>query len=151
MIELVLQILFCVLIVVYWFREGVTEGWTWSTKKRKETNKLIHPNNKSNGIFDYHMWRILENVGIWGAVIVGFLMGCYNIEFGKFFWLGVGSWFIGTFSYEAALNHVNKGTIYKPVDYKWHILGYDIPWWGGKKIFILPATGLIILIYGIII
>ena len=34
-------------------------------------------------------------------------------SFEKFFWLGVGSWFIGTFCYEAALNHVNKGTIYK--------------------------------------
>ena len=44
MLELILQILFCVLIIVYWFSEGVTEGWTWSTKKRKETNKLIHPN-----------------------------------------------------------------------------------------------------------
>ena len=53
---MLLEILFCLLIVLYWFSEGVTEGWTWSTKKRKETNKLIHPNNKSNGIFDYHMW-----------------------------------------------------------------------------------------------
>ena len=40
--------------------------------------------------------------------------------------------------------------MYKPVDYKWHILGYDIPWWGGKKIYILPAVGLSILTYGII-
>ena len=64
---IVIQIFFCLLIIVYWFSEGVTEGWTWSTKKRKETNKLIHPNNKSNGIFDYHMWRILENVGIYGV------------------------------------------------------------------------------------
>ena len=71
---IVIQILFCLLIIVYWFSEVVTEGWTWSTKKRKETNKLIHPNNKSNGIFDYHMWRILENVGVWGTVILAFLM-----------------------------------------------------------------------------
>ena len=148
MIEVLIQVLFCLSIVLYWFSEGVTEGSTWSTKKRKETNKLIHPNNKSNGIFDYHMWRILENVGVWGTVILAFLM---NASFSKFFWLGVGSWFIGTFCYEAALNHVNKGTIYKPVDYKWHILGYDIPWWGGKRIFVLPAVGFVILLYGIII
>ena len=38
----------------------------------------------------------------------------------------------------------------KPIDYKWHILGYDIPWWGGKRIYILPAVGLSILTYGII-
>ena len=37
---MILQILFCLLIILYWFSEGVTEGWTWSTKKRKETNKL---------------------------------------------------------------------------------------------------------------
>ena len=72
-----------------------------------------------------------------------------NPSFSKFFWLGVGSWFIGTFCYES-LNHVNKGTIYKPVDYK-YILGYDIPWWGGKRIFILPKVGFVILLYGIII
>ena len=79
---------------LYWFSEGVTEGWTWSTKARKSKNKLIHPNNGKNGIFDYHMWRILENLGIWGAVIIAFLM---EGSFEKFFWLGVGSWFIGTF------------------------------------------------------
>ena len=143
---MILQILFCLLIIIYWFSEGVTEGWTWSTKKRKQTNKLIHPNNHSNGIMDYHGWRIFENVGIWGAVIVAFLLDC---SFEKFFWLGVGSWFIGTFSYEASLNYVNKGTIYKPVDYKWHIFGYDIPWWGGKRIYALPTVGLIILLYGV--
>ena len=91
MLDILVQILFCLSIILYWFSEGVTEGWTWSTKKRKETNKLIHPNNKSNGIFDYHMWRILENVGVWGTVILAFLM---NASFSKFFWLGVGSWFI---------------------------------------------------------
>ena len=75
---MILQILFCLLIILYWFSEGVTEGWTWSTKKRKETNKLIHPNNGKNGIFDYHMWRILENVRN---------MGCsnYSISDGSFF------------------------------------------------------------------
>jgi len=96
---------------------------------------------------DYHGWRILENVGIWGTVVLAFAM---SISWSKFLLLGVGSWFIGTFCYECSLNYVNKGTMYKPVDYKWHILGYDIPWWGGKKIYILPAVGLSILTYGII-
>jgi|TARA_R110000803_G_scaffold152135_1_gene217224 hypothetical protein len=144
---MILSILFCLLIILYWFAEGVTEGWTWSTKARQNKNKLIHPNNKSNGIMDYHGWRILENVGIWGAVILAFFL---SITIKQFLLLGVGSWFIGTFCYEAALNYVNKGTIYKPVGYKWHILGYDIPWWGGKRIYALPAIGLVILICGII-
>ena len=97
---------------------------------------------------DYHGWRILENVGIWGAVITAFFL---TVSIKQFLLLGVGSWLIGTFCYEAALNYVNKGTIYKPVGYKWHILGYDIPWWGGKRIYALPAVGLVILICGIII
>ena len=33
---MILQILFCLLIILYWFSEGVTEGWTWSTKARKD-------------------------------------------------------------------------------------------------------------------
>ena len=69
---MILQILFCLLIIIYWFSEGVTEGWTWSTKKRKETNKLIHPNNHNNGIMDYHGWRIFENVGIWVQQLLHF-------------------------------------------------------------------------------
>ena len=144
---MILSILFCLLIILYWFAEGVTEGWTWSTKARQNKNKLIHPNNKSNGLMDYHGWRLLENLGIWGTVIIAFFL---DIPLKDFLLLGVGSWFIGTFCYEAALNYVNKGTIYKPVGYKWHILGYDIPWWGGKRIYALPAIGLVILICGII-
>ena len=140
------EILFPLFIIMYWACEGVTEGYTFASAARKKKNKLIHPNNKSNGIFDYHMWRILENIGVWGTVILAFLLDC---SFEKFFWLGVGSWFIGTFCYEAALNHVNKGTIYKPVNYKWHILGYDIPWWGGKRVLALPIVGLSVLVYGI--
>ena len=46
-------------------------------------------------------------------------------------------------------NAVTMG-IYKPVDYKWHILGYDIPWWGGKRIWILPTIGLVILLFEIL-
>jgi len=145
---MILSIIFCLLIILYWFAEGVTEGWTWSTKARQNKNKLIHPNNKHNGVMDYHGWRILENVGIWGAVITAFFL---TVSIKQFLLLGVGSWLIGTFCYEAALNYVNKGTIYKPVGYKWHILGYDIPWWGGKRIYALPAVGLVILICGIII
>jgi len=63
---MILQILFCLLIILYWFSEGVTEGWTWSTKKRKETNKLIHPNNHkqvrketmNNPIAKFYQWQV---------------------------------------------------------------------------------------------
>ena len=117
---MILEILFCLLIILYWFTEGVTEGYTWAKPKRRNENKLIHPNNKHNGIMDYHGWRIFENVGIWGTVITTFFL---DVPLKSFLLLGIGAWFIGTFCYEAALNSVDKGTIYKPVDYKWHILG----------------------------
>ena len=147
MLNTILQILFPLFIIMYWFAEGVSEGWTWSTTLRKRTNKLIHPNNWSNGIMDYHGWRILENLGIWGTVVTAFFL---DIPIKSFFALGIGAWFIGAFCYECSLNYVNKGTMYKPVNYKWHILGYDIPWWGGKKIFILPAIGLVVLLFEIL-
>ena len=147
MLNTILQIMFPLFIIMYWLAEGVSEGWTWSTTERKKINKLIHPNNHSNGIMDYHGWRILENLGIWGTVVTAFFL---DIPIKSFFALGIGAWFIGAFCYECSLNYVNKGTMYKPVNYKWHILGYDIPWWGGKKIFILPAIGLVVLLFEIL-
>ena len=147
MLNTILQILFPLFIIMYWFAEGVSEGWTWSTTLRKRTNKLIHPNNWSNGIMDYHGWRTFENVGIWGTVVTAYFL---DIPIKSFFALGIGAWFIGAFCYECSLNYVNKGTMYKPVDYKWHILGYDIPWWGGKRIWILPTIGLVILLFEIL-
>ena len=143
---MILEILFCLCIITYWFSEGVSEGWTWSTAKRKRDNKLIHANNKTNGIMDYHGWRLFENIGIWGTVVTAYFL---TIPIKSFFLLGIGAWFIGTFCYEAALNHVNKGVIWKPKDYKWHIFGYDIPWWGGKRLLVLPTVGLIIILFGI--
>ena len=150
MLDILLQILFCLFIVLHWVSEGVSEGYTWATKTRKKKNKLIctHMGKGDAGMFDYHAWRIFENMGIWGSVIIAF---CLNISFNKFFLLGLGSWLIGTCLYEFALNYVNKNTIWKPIDFKWHILGYDIPWWGGKRVLALPVAGLIVLIYGIII
>ena len=147
MLNTILQIMFPLFIIMYWLAEGVSEGWTWSTTERKKINKLIHPNNHSNGIMDYHGWRILENLGIWGTVVTAFFL---DIPIKSFFALGIGAWFIGAFCYECSLNYVNKGTMYKPVDYKWHILGYDIPWWGGKRIWILPTIGLIVLLFEIL-
>ena len=149
--KMILEILFCLAIILYWFAEGVSEGFTWANPKRKKENLLIvHQMNErlgGAGLMDYHGWRLLENLGIWGTVIIAFFL---DIALKKFLLLGVGSWLIGSCLYEFALNHVNNGTIWKPVDFKWHILGYDIPWWGGKKVLVLPTVGLSVLVYGII-
>ena len=146
---MILTILFCLAIILYWFAEGVTEGYTWAKPKRRKENKLIclHMGKGHAGMFDYHAWRILENIGIWGTVILSFFL---DICWSDFFILGIGSWFIGTFCYEAALNYVNKNTIWKPIDFKWHILGYDIPWWGGKRLLALPTIGATLILYAII-
>ena len=147
---MILEILFCLLIVLYWFTEGVTEGYTWAKPKRRNENKLIHPNNKHNGIMDYHGWRIFENLGIWGTVITAYFMTpCCGVPMKSFFLLGIGAWLIGTFCYEAALNYIYYGKIWKPVDYRWHIFGKDIPWFGGKKSLILVGVGLAIILLGI--
>ena len=147
---MILEILLPLFIILYWFSEGVTEGYTWANAKRRKENKLIHPNNGKNGIMDYHGWRIFENLGIWGTVITAYFMKpCCDVPVKSFFLLGVGAWLIGTFCYEAALNHIYYGKIWKPVDYKWHIFGKDIPWFGGKKSLILVGVGLIIILLGI--
>ncbi|MBC8428455.1 hypothetical protein H8D04_01085 [bacterium] len=143
---MILELLFCLMIIVYWFSEGVTEGYTWAKPKRRNENKLIHPNKKSNGIMDYHGWRIFENVGIWGTVLIAFFL---ETTIQNFFLLGIGSWLIGSSLYEFALNHICYDKIWKPANYRWHILGYDIPWFGGKKVLVLPIVGLLVLVYGI--
>mgnify|MGYP006410894279 FL=1 len=73
---MILEILFCLSIILYWTSEGVSEGFTWATKARKKSNKLIcHQFNRGEkGIFDYHAWRIFENIGIWGTVIIAFFL-----------------------------------------------------------------------------
>ena len=143
---MILEILFPLFIIMYWFSEGVTEGYTWAKPKRRNENKLIHPNNKHNGIMDYHGWRIFENLGILGTVIIAFFL---DITVKSFLLIGVGAWLIGSFLYESALNHIYYGKIWKPVDYKWHIFGKDIPWFGGKKSLVLVGLGLIIILLGI--
>ena len=144
---MILEILFPLFIIMYWFSEGVTEGYTWAKPKRRNENKLIHPNNKHNGIMDYHGWRIFENLGIWGTVITAFFL---DVPVKSFLLIGVGAWLIGSFLYESTLNHIYYGKIWKPVDYKWHIFGRDIPWFGGKKSLVLVGVGLLIISLGIL-
>tara|TARA_R100000750_G_C2279894_1_gene70783 strand:+ start:104 stop:544 length:441 start_codon:yes stop_codon:yes gene_type:complete len=144
---MILETLFVLAIISYWFAEGVTEGYTWAKPKRRNENKLIHPNNKHNGLMDYHGWRLLENIGIWGAIAISYFL---TISFKMAALLGVGAWFVGIFCYESALNHVDKGTLWKSKSYKWHILGYDIPWVTGKSTLVLLGIGLLLIAYGII-
>ena len=146
---MILEILFCLAIILYWTTEGVSEGFTWASKTRQKENKLIcHQFGRGQaGVMDYHAWRILENIGIWGTVVLTFFL---DITLKKFLLLGVGSWLIGTCLYEFALNYVNTGRIWKPWNFKWHILGYDIPWWGGRKVLVLPTVGILTILYAVV-
>ena len=142
---MILETLFVLAIVLYWFAEGVTEGYTWASSKHRNENKLIHPNDKHNGIMDYHGWRLLENIGIWGAIAIAYFL---IIPFKTAALLGVGAWLVGIFCYESALNYVDTGTPWKSKSYKWHILGYDIPWITGKSTLVLLGLGLLLIACG---
>jgi len=130
------ELTFIVCIILYWFAEGVTEGYTWN---RHDDLWLLDK-------LDYHAWRIVENVGIWGAVIISMFL---DFSFGLF-WTGVGAWLIGASIYEMTLNYIVFGTIYKPKDFKWHILGYNIKWITGKVVWVLFWVGVTILVYGVV-
>ena len=139
-------VLFPILILLYWFAEGVTEGYTWASQERRGSNKLIHPNNGNNGLFDYHVWRFLENLGIWGAIACGIMMGS---SWGV--WLiGIGAWFMGVTIYEFALNHVCSGSIYKKDDFTWHFLGIELEWPTGPSIWGFYFIGLILFVLGVL-
>jgi|TARA_Y100000034_G_C6696573_1_gene306970 hypothetical protein len=137
-----IELLFPLSIMLYWFAEGVSEGFTWAGNRRN-TNKLIGGTKRSDALLDYHAWRILENIGIWGAVVLAFLL---ETSFMRMFLLGAGGWFIGTCLYEMALNYVFSGSIYKKSNFKWHILGMNIPWVTGKGIWALFALGTALLL-----
>ena len=40
---MILELLLPLFIILYWFTEGVTEGYTWAKPKRRKENKLIRP------------------------------------------------------------------------------------------------------------
>ena len=148
MLDTILQILFPLSVMLYWIAEGCTEGYTWANGERRNNNKLISGSSNSVALMDYHAWRIFENVGIWGAVVLAFFL---ETSFMKMFLLGTGGWFMGTCLYEMALNYVASGSIYKKSSFKWHILGYNIPWVTGKGIWALFGFGLAILVIGLVI
>ena len=136
-----IEYLFPLSVILYWISEGATEGYTWAGERRN-TNKLIGGSHRKDALMDYHAWRILENVGIWGAVVIAFFL---ETTFLRMFLLGAGGWFMGTCFYEMALNYVASGTIYKKSSFKWHILGMDIPWVTGRGIWALLAVGVTLL------
>ena len=118
------SLLFTIAMVIYWLSEGCTEGYTWANKTRRKWNKLICGSigKGAKGKLDYHAWRLGENIGMVGSIFSAFLFSniwSLLLTFG-------GSWMLGYFIYERALNYVVSGDPFvKKNDY--HLMGITIP------------------------
>ena len=121
------QLLFTITMVTYWLSEGCTEGYTWASKKQRKENKLIFGSitkGKRDGVgyLDYHAWRLGENIGMVGSIFSAFLFS----SFWSLLLTFLGSWMIGYFVYERALNYVVFGDAWhKKGDY--HLMNITIP------------------------
>ena len=116
--------LFTIAMVIYWLSEGCTEGYTWANKTRRKWNKLICGSigKGSNGKLDYHAWRLGENIGIVGCIFSVLLIPSFwslLLTFG-------GSWMLGYFVYERALNYVVSGDPFVKKN-AYHLMGITIP------------------------
>ena len=114
-----LAVCFLLFMVVYWFSEGCTEGYTWANKARRSKNVLIFGSvNKKGkpsgqGILDYHAWRLGENLGNVGCMLVAYMLGMWcETNFYDLVLIWLGSWMVGYFVYERALNYVCSGSAF---------------------------------------
>jgi len=117
------QLLFTITMVTYWLSEGCTEGYTWAKAKRRKENKLIFGSITDGvGYLDYHAWRLGENIGMVGSIFSAFLFS----SFWSLLLTFLGSWMIGYFVYERALNYVvtNDPFVIKG---PWKMMGIEIP------------------------
>ena len=118
------QILFTIAMVIYWLSEGCTEGYTWANKTRRKWNKLICGSigKGAKGKLDYHAWRLGENIGMVGSIFSAFLFTSFwslSLTF-------LGSWMIGYFVYERALNYVVTDDPFV-IKGPWKMMGIEIP------------------------
>ena len=133
MIDMILELCFLFFMVVYWFSEGCTEGYTWANAKKRKSNKLIFGSvNKKGkpsgqGILDYHAWRLGENIGTVGCILSAYSLGMW-VETGFYdlllIWLG--SWMVGYFVYERALNYVCLGDAFASKG-PWKMMSISLP------------------------
>ena len=112
---IILGLLFVFFMLVYWLSEGCTEGYTWANKSRRTKNSLIFgvikkgkPDGK--GFLDYHAWRLGENIGNVGCMLTAYTLGVVGMNFIDIVLIWLGSWMMGYFIYERALNYVCLGS-----------------------------------------
>lgn len=154
-------ILYCLLLLLYWFAEGCTEGYTWADTIRRKENKLIRRGDKTTGVgkIDYHGWRFFEILGTHGAkliialtLLVGAnLYGWYWVYIGgiKFIITGVGSMLLGMFIYERALMYVCANTYFKENGWPFYIFGKIIKRYIWQDLLI-ALLGLGLIVWGVV-
>lgn len=110
-------------IILYLFAEGLIEGYTWAGSYQRKTNLLISGKlNREAGFLDYHMWQMIKTLAI-------MMLALASSAFSSYIVLGVsilGSWWIGFFIFERALNYVNYNRLF-PQKSNWNILWWEIP------------------------
>ena len=138
-------ITFILLIFMYWFAEGATEGYTWADSEPRLENVIIKGGSEGAGILDYHSWRFLEVLGTHGAILIAILFG---LSRSSFIYTGIGSMLVGMFTYERVLNYVNSGSIFKPPGWIFYIGGIEIPRYFWQDLILL-GVGLVLIGLGI--
>lgn len=96
-----LTFLIFLVIFLFWFSLGLTEGWHWRILKQKEdTNKLINDGN-------YHIWRLFTNAAF---VLIPILIIINPISISLLIAMNIFSWMC----YERSMGYAE--------DDKWFIL-----------------------------
>lgn len=101
--------------LIYLIAEGITEGYTWARHTaRAYDNYLVRGGFNTmpdaNGILDYHSWRVLESIGILGAIVSMMFLSCsFRILALKAL---IGIWIFGNAIYEFCLNYVVFGKLF---------------------------------------
>ena len=121
------SLLLTLAMVTYWLSEGCTEGYTWANKEKRKTNKLIFGGiskgvRSGTGYLDYHAWRLGENIGMVGSIFSAFLF----TNFWSLLLVFIGSWMLGYFIYERALNYICIGTMFA-IKGPWKMMGIELP------------------------
>ena len=127
---IILGLLFVFFMLVYWLSEGCTEGYTWANKSRRTKNSLIFgvikkgkPDGK--GFLDYHAWRLGENIGNVGCMLTAYTLGVVGMNFIDIVLIWLGSWMMGYFIYERALNYVCLGDAFS-TKAPWKMMGIEL-------------------------
>jgi len=119
--------LFIIFVWMYFMGEGVTEGFTW-----RDLTYIMSPD-------EYHIWRLVENLGVLGAVY------CYGV-LEHYHWIFYTLTILSGLSvYEMAYNVTRyKKLLYNKTS-KWFFIPHP-PGWFWLALFIISTAVLAVII-----